>query len=71
MELLVSGTTIVTIVVACVMALYWLNIFIILYHLIRFGVGTRPKQSAFIFFAGSFVLFLFLMLSTLPIIYYN
>ena len=37
---------------------FWLNAFTILYHLIRFGVGTRPKQASLIFLIGSLVLFL-------------
>ncbi len=31
--------------------------FCIVYHLIRFGIGTKPKILAFIFFIGSFALF--------------
>lgn len=38
---------------------YWVGAFIILYHLIRFGVGNLPKVTAFVFFAGSAVLMLF------------
>jgi hypothetical protein len=41
--------------------LFAIHSFFILYHLIRFGVGTRPKQAAFIFFGGS--LFLFILFS--------
>ena len=36
--------------------IYWIGGFIILYHLIRFGVGTRPKIAAFVFFIGSILL---------------
>ncbi|MFA6297378.1 MAG: hypothetical protein WC629_02335 [Candidatus Paceibacterota bacterium] len=39
--------------------LFWLNAFTILYHLIRFGIGTRPKQASLIFLIGSLVLFVF------------
>ncbi|OGM04970.1 hypothetical protein A2715_00620 [Candidatus Woesebacteria bacterium RIFCSPHIGHO2_01_FULL_39_32] len=35
---------------------YWLMSFFILYHLIRFGIGTKPKQLSFIFLFGSIVL---------------
>lgn len=38
---------------------YWVGAFIVLYHLIRFGVGNQPKVTAFVFFAGSAVLMLF------------
>jgi len=37
--------------------------FFILYHLIRFAIGTRPKQIALIYFIGSGILFLFLAIS--------
>ncbi|TSC91354.1 MAG: hypothetical protein CEN90_483 [Parcubacteria group bacterium Licking1014_17] len=30
--------------------------FFIIYHLIRFGTGTLPKITAFVFFAGAIVL---------------
>lgn len=36
---------------------YWLLVFVILYHLVRFGVGTQPKKIAFIFFIGAIGLF--------------
>jgi hypothetical protein len=36
---------------------YWMGGFAILYHLIRFGIGTLPKQFALIFFIGSLLLF--------------
>jgi len=38
------------------MAIYWTMTFTILYHLIRFGVGTLPKKIAIVFLAGSLVL---------------
>ena len=41
---------------ALVLGLYWIGAFIILYHLVRFGVGTGPKLSAIIFFFGSVIL---------------
>jgi len=54
---------------------FWLFAFAILYHLIRFGVGTRPKQASLIFLIGSLVLFLIatiavvgLMLNVPPIL---
>lgn len=38
------------------MAIYWTLAFTILYHLIRFGVGTLPKKIAIVFLAGGIVL---------------
>lgn len=35
---------------------YWTGAFVILYHLIRFGVGNQPKKIALIFFVGSIIL---------------
>lgn len=32
---------------------YWTTAFIIIYHLIRFGIGTQPKILAGVFFFGS------------------
>lgn len=40
------------------MLIYWIGAFLVLYHLIRFGVGNQPKAVAFIFFAGSIILVL-------------
>ncbi|MCX6736655.1 MAG: hypothetical protein NTW73_00995 [Candidatus Parcubacteria bacterium] len=35
---------------------YLWYVFSILYHLIRFGIGTHPKMIALIFFVGSIIL---------------
>ena len=39
-----------------IMTIYWTMAFTILYHLIRFGVGTLPKKIAIVFLAGGIVL---------------
>ncbi len=39
-----------------VILVYWTGAFVILYHLIRFGVGNQPKKIAIIFFVGSLIL---------------
>lgn len=36
---------------------YWANAFFLMYHLMRFGIGPRPKLLALIFFIGSLILF--------------
>lgn len=72
MEQLISATNLANLIsVAAILLLivYWIHTFVILYHLIRFGVGTRPKQVALVFFAGSFILFLFLILSVLMVLF--
>lgn len=40
---------------AFVLIVYWANAFFIIYHLVRFGIGPRPKLFALIFFVGSMV----------------
>lgn len=45
------------VVIVILLLIYWIFAFIILYHLIRFGVGSMPKLSALIYFIGSLVLF--------------
>jgi len=42
---------------AIVLVFYLWYTFSIVYHLIRFGVGTKPKRTALIFLVGSFLLF--------------
>ena len=37
--------------------LYWVVVFITLYHLTRFGIGVQPKRFAAIFLLGAVVLF--------------
>jgi ABC-type multidrug transport system permease subunit len=41
---------------AVAMAIYWLGVFFILYHLIRFGVSTTPRKLAVVFLGGALVL---------------
>lgn len=48
--------------------LFWLHSFFILYHFIRFGVGTKPKQAALVFFIGSLGLFFFLLTTLIGIV---
>ena len=36
--------------------IYWGMVFIIIYHLTRFGIGVQPKKFAAIFMLGSLVL---------------
>ena len=38
------------------LGVYWIMAFFILYHLIRFGVSTKPKQLALVFLFGSIIL---------------
>lgn len=47
-----------SIIAVVIFVVYWIEAFFIIYHLIRFGVGPRPKIFAMIFFIGSAVLFM-------------
>lgn len=35
---------------------YWTGIFLLLYHLIRFGIGTHPRRIAFLMIIVSLLL---------------
>ena len=37
--------------------LYWGFNFVVIYHLLRFGIGVQPKRFAALYFLGSSVLF--------------
>ncbi len=58
-------------VLGTVLAIYSWYTFAIIYHLIRFGVGTKPKRMALIFFIGSFVLFSIAIITYLKIDWVN
>jgi hypothetical protein len=66
---LFSITNLIALFAIILFIIYWLHTFVILYHLIRFGVGTRPKQAALIFFGGSFGLFFLMMMTVLAVIF--
>jgi len=68
MEQLASLTNLISIVAGVIIFLYWIHVFVILYHLIRFGVGTRPKQVSVLFLAGSIGLFTLLILTTVSVV---
>ena len=45
-----------TILAVLLFLIYWIQAFFIIYHLIRFGIGPKPKIIAMIFFVGSIFL---------------
>lgn len=53
-----SPTLLVGALLVVAAVVYWLNVFFLLYHLIRFGIGYWPKRLAILFFFGSAVMFL-------------
>ncbi len=56
-----NGVTISLVIFLIILAIYLWYGFSIIYHLIRFGVGVKPKILALVFFLGSFVLFTILL----------
>ncbi len=50
-------TGIILILILIIFALYLWYVFSIIYHLIRFGIGAKPKLLALVFFIGSVLLF--------------
>lgn len=57
MESLVPLNLLFGILVPLMVLAYWTFVFFTLYHLTRFGIGTKPKISAAIYLAGSIALF--------------
>ena len=55
---LLSSLPIVMILFVIFFLVYWVNAFILVYHLVRFGVGPNPKAIALVFFLGAMVLFM-------------
>jgi hypothetical protein len=47
----------VVLLVLLTILLYWGLVFVILYHLTRFGIGTQPKRFAAVFLLGSVLIF--------------
>lgn len=52
-----SFETILNIVFTGLGVIYWGMVFVILYHLTRFGIGTEPKRLAAAFLFGAVILF--------------
>lgn len=52
-----SGIPILPILFIFIFCFYWIYSFFIVYHLVRFGIGVKPKIIAFIFLMGAFLLF--------------
>ena len=54
---IISKIPFVGIAVVFISLVYWVPAFFLFYHLVRFGIGTRPKQIAFVFMIGSVIIF--------------
>jgi len=54
---LAQSLPVIPILFGLAFVLYWIYTLIIMYHLVRFGIGSKPKILALIFFMGSLVLF--------------
>lgn len=46
---------------------FWTLVFIILYHLTRFGVGVQPKRFAAVFLFGAIIIFAVALISFVSI----
>ena len=57
-SLLVSNFPFGGILLGLIFLVYWVQTFLIVYHLTRFGIGPAPKLFAMIFFVGSGILFM-------------
>ena len=53
MATIISQIPIVPIAVGAFLIFYWIRAFIIMYHLVRFGIGPAPKFLALLFLVGS------------------
>lgn len=71
LQSVLSPFNLIAVLLVVILILYWINTFFILYHLIRFGIGTRPKQVALGFFAGSLGLFILLIVVAVGIIIFQ
>lgn len=54
---LLSPKILLTVFALAAFMFYWVDVFLLLYHLTRFGVGTQPKRFAAVFLVGTVVLF--------------
>jgi hypothetical protein len=63
----ISPQNIFFLVLFLAIAVYWIFVFTIFYHLTRFGIGTEPKKFAVLFLVGSVALFFlsFILFSTI------
>ena len=41
--------------------IFWIFAFFLLYHFMRFGVGSAPKKTAFVFLTGALIIFIFVV----------
>lgn len=55
---LISFSLVPSLFILALILVFWVFNFIVIYHLIRFGIGTQPKRIAVVFLLGSSVLFL-------------
>jgi len=57
LDTIINPETMFYILVLLVFVGYWLFTFTVVYHLIRFGIGTAPKRLASIYLFGSVAFF--------------
>lgn len=50
------------IILVLALVAYWVGAYFLLYHMTRFGVGSKPKLASFIFLLGSIALTIILVI---------
>lgn len=63
-----STDTFLAVIFTFGMLVFWVGVFFILYHLIRFGVSSQPKKIALVFIIGSILLSLITTLFFIAVI---
>lgn len=59
---MITFQSIANFTLALAIVIYWTAAFLVLYHLIRFGVSGQPKKIAVIFLGGSLLLTMIVVL---------
>ncbi len=57
----------INIIVVLFLLGFWTAIFLLIYHLIRFGLGTHPRRIAFVMLIGSIILTILAVMLTYAI----
>lgn len=63
---LIASINYAAVLLISVSVFYWIYVFVVIYHLVRFGIGLTPKILALIFLAGSVMFF-----TTALVLYYR
>lgn len=64
---MITTTQSLLLVTTLFLLIYWFGIFLLAYHLIRFGIGIGPKRIALIMIIGSVILTIISVMLSLTI----